>query len=618
MTSPAIQLKQLLLHEYYQSGNALPKGFVEMLTLLCDEIERQRLELIRLRESSDNFLTQNDMNTISERIEEVKAHVDVKFDSFGADIRVQSEKRNEENATKIAEIDRQLSDINEQLKDSVQNQMDPVKKMLGGTEFALQELKEKVTVLTSSDEMNREAINKLKSTMPLNQEGRVTQLAKRLEKLDENVRKIETNALTKNEEIRQGMTQLRNADDEVRAEIRRGLIEVETKLRSMPTTYADEDNQPKIVNGELDIRPLIRGIYRDSKRLDGFNELIATTRLECEDLVNAMIDLQSNMQQFNHNTHDLAMEDSRIKANLGDGLNFLQASVLDLDRHIGDAWSFMMHVAETCSHTASNVAAGFNQIQLILGSMSSRPLPMISDLGDVCLEANSLRDDVFEKRTQYDGDREKYRTLPHRDDGKVRMVKEIAIKRMKRRVLEEHRDIALPYNDIQAKVMSARGDGGDPLLQRSVEEIRVRLNEISENVDSLQEQFKELDKDTTKLLSEKVSEESMTRMFDKVHRSINALVKRLDNMDEDKALTARAEEERRKQKPRDPNAVTVKRAMPTLPREQSWAAHAARSRTCFDSNATSPAEAGMYGRPKTATRSNKTISEMQKLFGYRT
>lgn len=616
MTSPAVQLRTLLLHEYYQSGNALPKGFVEMLSLLCEEIERQRLEIIELRRNLDTFATKSDINDIQCSIEDMKTQSDLKFQTIGDELHSHAQTASDANTEKFTEVESQLNLMNETLKNAVQNQVEPLKKMFAGADIALQELKERVVTLTSSDEMNREAISKLKTNMPLNQEGRITQLSKRLEKLDEDVHKLESNANLKSEEMRQGLTKLRDADDEVRAEIRRGLVEMETRLRSMPTTYTEEDNQPKIVNGEVDIGPLIRGIYRDSKRLDGFNELIATTRLECEDLVNAMIDLQTNMQQFNHNTHDLAMEDMRIKQTLGDGMNFLQASVLDIDRYMGDIWNFMLHTMESCSHIGSNVAQGFNQIQLILGSLSTRPLPLITDLGDVCLEITALKDEIFEKRTQFDGDREKFRSMPHHDDGKAKMVKEIAIKRLQRRTVEQQRQISFPYDTPQPKAMSARGEGVDPMLQRSVEDIRVRLNEISEDMLALQDQFKELNKDTAKMLNEKVSEAEMTRMFDKVHRSINSVVKRLDNMDEEKVLTARADEERQKKKPRDPNAPT-KRGMPSLQREQSWAAHATRSRTCFDTNPTNPADSGMFGRCKTQARTNKTISEMQKLFGYR-
>jgi uncharacterized protein YoxC len=443
--------------------------------------------------------------------------------------------------------------------DFVMAALDSVHSQLKQGDLEIADLKSQVSMLEEATRSLTSVISDVRDSVPQNPEMQLNLLDRRLERLKDSQRQFQGEVQTHDEEVRREIERLKDKNEDLRIEMHNTILEIEAKAKAMPTTYADEDRQPKIVNGEVDISPLIRGIFRDSRRLDGFNELIATTRLECEDIVNAMLELQANMHKFNHNTHDLALEDGRIKTFCLERVGFLQSSIMGIDKQIRDIWSSMVQLAECCSHTASNASSAFAQLQTILNTLTTRQLPLMVDLSDLALECNALRETLFERRTQFEGERERFHHLPLDDSTVSRPIPDVRVKPLERRTVDTQNAIVLPYEDLQEKVKQKQVTmHGDSMIQRSVGELRANFREIQGQIEFLNHQFGELAQETGHKLEKKVDDVTMERLFDKIHRMINDHARRIATLEAGATAEEIAAQEAKRKTPKDPNAPSLR------------------------------------------------------------
>lgn len=345
------------------------------------------------------------------------------------------------------------------------------------------------------------------------------------------------------EKIQQGMKdqladlykQQQDAYDEMhrkQREMRAKLMEITPAIPPPPSTYARDFDKPVVINNELtDISPMLRGIFRDSRRLDGMNELISNIKLECESVVDAMENAQENLQQFNHNLHDLSMTDQKIRDLINERSEFFQTSIGNLEAQIGQIMSYIFALSENQSHTVANASEAIDQIQSILTMMSTRPIPPITDLGDILLEINRVNEDVFEKKTQFEGERERYRRYPRDiiiDSFKGANVQIHQLKKVNRiRSMRQNQ-----YEN------AGKGQGNyqplvdDSIVQMTLEELRMKMNELTRNVEDMDGKFSQLSVQTEHQIEDKVDSVSVDRIFNKMYAMIERINKRMDEIEE--------------------------------------------------------------------------------------
>jgi hypothetical protein len=552
-------MKELLEQDAYQNGDALPKRFSDLLSGLCDILADVSNRVHAFTEAVVDLASKGEVQDVAIKVQTSRSEIDQKISAAVAGLESKLQLSQSLEQTRLSDLDKKISTLDTKMEEKLAQAVDALREDVVKNELLSSELRTQIMALQSTSKLTSTTINEMRETIPANPENRLQTLGKRIDRVEQTQRQFSTDFRTKEDETRKEFERVMDKYEDVRIELHNTILELEAKAKAMPTTYAGEDDQPKIVNGEVDISPLIRGIFRDSRRLDGFNEIIATTRLECEDIVNAMLELQSNMQKFNHNTHDLALEDGRIKALCLEKVGFLQASILSVDKQIGDIWLIMHQLAESSSHIASNVSSGFDQLQTILNSLSTRPLPLLADLSDLALECNTLRENIFEKRTQCEGEREQFHRMPLDDSRVANTIPDIRVKPLQRRILETQNQIVLPYEDVQQRVKETRKHApGDSLVQRSLEELRVQFNSLTSDMGILQVQFEELNRGTNHKLEKKVDDTMLDRVFNKIHRMLGEHTTRLSALESSEETARLAEQEARDRQPKDPNGPSVR------------------------------------------------------------
>jgi hypothetical protein len=206
----------------------------------------------------------------------------------------------------------------------------------------------------------------------------------------------------------------------------------------------------------------------------------------------------------------------------------------------------------------------------------------MADLSDLALECNALRENLFERRTQFEGEREQFHRLPLDDSTLSRPIPDVRVKMLERRTIDTQNAIVLPYEDLQEKVKRKQVTmQGDSMIQRSVEELRVNFREIQGQMEFLNHQFGDLAQDAGHKLEKKVDDVAMERLFDKIHRMLNDHAKRIAALEAGERAERLTAEEAMRRKPKDPNAPSVRvirkgspAATPSLASTDPW-----RSRT---------------------------------------
>ena len=555
MNNAAHNLKNLLQQEDFKSGETLPTSFVILLSDFCDLIISHNDLLQTISDKMNESPTKSEVLQCMDYIKSVKEEMinTINEKSKKTEDDLNELKNNQEE--KLDSFGKQFTDIDEIVKNTINSTLSPINDAIQENENELLQIRSQLAVLSSSANATNETITQIRSTIPPNPEARLNNFSKRMDLIETSMRNAVKEIKEKNAKIKGEIAVLHRDDQEIKVELHDTILEIEAKAKALPLTYQDEDNQPKIVNGEVDISPLIRGIYRDSKRLDGFNEMISMARLETEDVVNSIIDIQDKMQQFNHIVHDLAIDDGKIRTLFTERVRFLHSSIRNLEKQVEKIWTNIFHLSESNNHSSSNISNTFDQLQSILTSISNRPLPAINDLSDVLLECHAIHDTIFEEKNQFDGEREKFKKIPG-DYDPYTPVPDLEIKKIHRRTKPIQDSVQLPYNDIKVNADKQKQNrGSNTINERTLEELRVKMNEVLLDNEALSDQFELHMKSTQEALEIKVDVPTMDRVINKVHDIISNLSKRLDKIENSEKNVL---EIQYKKSIKDPNGPTIK------------------------------------------------------------
>lgn len=560
MSNAAVNLKNLLSQETFINEDIFPSSFINLLSSLCDMINEQNQIITTLSEKSNDFATKTEVNDNISLCKSIKEELEVNISTVKTKLLDNIDSNRAFQATRINDIEKKFKGFDESVQEIVNSNLETFKLSLDQTDASTKELKNEVATLASSSKAIQGSLTQLRSLIPQNPESRLSYFSKKIDQVENTQRNLIKELKDKNDSLKDDIKELRRDNEEMKIELHNTILELEAKAKRMPSTYEGEDCQPRIVNGEVDISPLIRGIYRDSKRLDGFSEVISMTRMEVEDVVNSLIELQEKIQQFNTVTHDLSLENGRLQGIISDKTNFLQSSVISIESQIGEIWTVMLQISDSNNHFASNVSTTIQQIQSILTTITNRPIPILNDLTDVMLEIHGIHESIFEKRTQFEGDREQYRNLPGGGENQ-KAVPDIKVRLMQRR-MKPLQD-ALDFSDdnindkVKAAVASSKKQINDAIVQKSFEDIRDQIKEIVSDNEYMTQQIEKLMKVTKENLDLKVDATSLERMISKIHSILGHMTKRIDGIEE-KERTMIEAALKSKRKAQDPNAPTMK------------------------------------------------------------
>lgn len=560
MSNAAINLKNLLSQESFINDDIFPSSFINLLSNLCDMINEQNQIIITLSEKTNNFATKSDVNDNMTLLKSFKEEMDTSISSATTKLQDNIDSNRAFQATRINDLEKKFKGYDEIVHEIVNSHLDTFQQSLTQTELSTKELKSEISTLTLSSKSTQSTLTQIRSLIPQNPESRLNHFSKRIDQIENSQKTFMKELKGKNESFKDELKELHRDNEEMKIELHETILELEAKAKRMPSTYEGDDNQPKIVNGEVDISPLIRGIYRDSKRLDGFSEIISMTRMEVEDVVNSLIELQEKIQQFNTVTHDMALENGKLQGIISDKTRFLQSSLISLEGQIGEIWTMLLQISDSSNHFASNVSTTTQQIQSIFSTISNRPIPILNDLTDVMLECHGLHESIFEKRTQFEGEREQFRKLPGGDETQ-KAVPDIKVRKIQRRMKSLQQTLDIQDDDINEKVKAAVSTSGkqinDVLFQKSLDDLKDQIRAILGDNEYMAQQIEQLMKVTKEKLELKVDAPTLERMLNKIHMILGHLSKRIDSVEEkEKSMIEAALKSKRKAQ--DPNAPSMK------------------------------------------------------------
>ena len=367
-----------------------------------------------------------------------------------------------------------------------------------------------------------------KQVIQANKNSLSERLVKRVTAAEESIRKLRStlDETDKWSNTRIDMLERKQQDDN--ADVRSIILEMQQQPMEMPSTYRNEEDQPHVIDGTTDISPLIRGIYRDSRRLDGFDELISQTRNECKEIVDSVIGVQENLVQFNHNIHDLSLTDGKLSKRIGEVTSFFSESLDNNDKHIIEVYALIVKIA-TCLHASISISNdSFNTIENILCRLSSRTLPHLPSMSECQIEAYGLREEIQDKKTLYEDDRTRYNQSP---DGFLpsHVFKDVSVKKMQRK--QEKTNVKnFVFKDDPTKFNQSLNDSTTLML--IVEDLNNTVAQLKHELLQTEQQLTDMVKKQNNALKDlsdaKTTEVSLAK-FETVLNKLSKRVQQLEN-----------------------------------------------------------------------------------------
>ncbi|EAY05941.1 hypothetical protein TVAG_087190 [Trichomonas vaginalis G3] len=347
--------------------------------------------------------------------------------------------------------------------------------------------------------------------------------------------------------------------DDLNADLRTTVFNYQKRPSEIPSTYSKEEDRPQIVDGTVDISPLIRGIYRDSRRLDSFDELISSTRNDCKEIVDSVISMQENLAQFNHNIHDLSLTDGKISKRITDSVNFFLDSFSNNDQHIVELYTLLSRITNAVHSSISVSMDAFEHVEAILGRLSSKILPSIPSLSECQLELFGLKEEAAERRSLYESDRIRFKNSP---DAPMpsQAFKDVSVKKLHKKGEKPNFTNTLGLNDDTLRFNKNMYDGMTMMML--LENVSTSIAEMKQKMQIYEDDITELQETQSNNEKRTVDIEYSERTFTKLEEMLSKLNARVSNLEKQPKVSI--------------SSATSRSQMSTLsnvstPREQSMA-----------------------------------------------
>ena len=332
----------------------------------------------------------------------------------------------------------------------------------------------------------------------------------KLEKLEEAKNKEIEELRNENKKLKQDIDNKTKENQENIEKLHQTLVALKKKANALPETFQENPFDIVEVDGRVDISPLIRGVYRDSRRIDGFNEIIAGIRLQSEDCVKGINSTQEQTRTLIHHCHDISRTEEKIVEVYDHKTNYLQKSIKNIEQHILTIIQYLYKLNDSINHTNSNCTKAFDTLVTILTQITTRPFPLFGDFSDLIMENVHFKEMLDHDKGVFEVDREKYQKIP--------------------KFTIEIPDFSTTEAEaVKMQLDEIKTDDDKPptadenVLQESVEEIRMNMNTLRNQFDKMKECFVYLNKDVSQKLESKADEETTQRIYEKMTSLLHSM-----------------------------------------------------------------------------------------------
>jgi hypothetical protein len=305
-------------------------------------------------------------------------------------------------------------------------------------------------------------------------------------------------------------TQIRELDEThtcLKSEIKR----IRSRAERAPEIAVTTDEVVFVDPHVTDISPLIRGLHRDSRRIDGLNEVICDLRREHESVLKAVADTDAIIEQNQHQLHGFGASLLKVKDMSLERTHFFQTSIASLENQVLDLCSVLSSVVGTLNALVSAAADDIDELQNRISELTRRPYRPIEHVSKLIHQSQVLRDSMLEKRAQFTQEREHLRLAPL-DRSVDKILNEI------RGNCKNEEEYKFRLGDSASK---RRMDAAE--LQLSVEDLRMGLNELRGTIAGVQENLTDLASHAEKRLERKVESATVQRVFDQIEAKLGPM-----------------------------------------------------------------------------------------------
>lgn len=387
------------------NGDLVSTDLNTILSGLCDLIRNQQAEINNLKEeiakqpSSDKIETEIRVNEnqIKQLAEKVNRQLEESSSTIEEFSKLFFEMRNSMN-NDIHKQGEQFQEFTKEIAEQFKQQ----RIVTGETQRSL--INNSLAMQNQIDEVKR-ANAVLQDLLENVGMSNVQTLSEKLKEINDSINDLTTD----NNEIHKYLDGYREFQAK---EAKNNQKEIDTQIMIIKKQISEIQEQYSVVpdfhdmiqneEADWDLMPIIRAVHRDSRRLDGFNEMISGIRLECQNVATSMEGIETTMQQFHHCIHDSQIN---VEANRNDFMAKFQI-VTQFNEWLcnlfTDTWSSIGRLTEMNKHLSNSVSASLDNISKAFNCLTQAPLPNINLLDECLVESSQVSEMISERRSNLD------------------------------------------------------------------------------------------------------------------------------------------------------------------------------------------------------------------------
>lgn len=337
---------------------------------IISQYESMKSELSKIssetkKNTSDNQILSNAINQMYQKSEE-QLHKQIKESKDNLLLEMETRKKDADGAYTI--VNQQIKNIWQKVDKDILTEMKQMKEDISSVQ----------TIIEQGKSQSLEAIS-----------YKVQQLESQM---NENKRIDTENNDIHDNEIKQIKTTLADFQSEMKDEVKCFATEIQEIRRTVVDAPSFD------LDGKIDTETIINAIKRDSRRIDSFNEIIASVRNQNDIVSKLFVDLSAIVSQIDEQLHEFIKEHNSTKFSL---IKQIDQSYANTELLRNDFIRIENNVEETVKanlNSMNTVSSTFASLYLFLEKLTTRNPPKFPTFDDEVLEFQRIHENVISQK----------------------------------------------------------------------------------------------------------------------------------------------------------------------------------------------------------------------------
>lgn len=517
-------------------GNVVSASLDRILIGICDLLSQHQLEIKELRQQLEDLpskqdietamkLTANKVNEVEEKYNDDHAEFEKAFHSIKREAG-NLEKKIQANAQQTDQV---IQDFMKKTSDEVNGMSLVYTQQSNDLHDRMQKIEESNTQVTTEFGVIRDMIEQLGVST-------VQKLGARLENLDTSIATVHDENQTFATELNTIRSDLARRDLSMRKAVERDLALVQASIRELQDAVfvnpGERENGADIKFGDTfseELMPIVRSVHRNSRRLDGLNQMISGIRLECENVADTMETSQEVLKQFNHCLYDAGLDIQDVKTEFNTKLRFVTDWIKFTAEMSESMWQAISKLQESHEHLAASTSAGLETAENTIATILARRAPVINTLDEAVLESRTNSEGLLKIRSGHDISKNLLSVTNGLsavyDESQLRRTKPQPVPKFEKK-MPQFGVSSLVQDAIKAPIPVATKN--DPMVMLAIEEMRVKTQTLE---NTIREFTGAVEKRVDTLATEveaKMGTKEADRVMEKMRRTMEKLQRNVD------------------------------------------------------------------------------------------